>query len=175
MEQATFSPTVWPGVPEHLVFLPSYDGCYVCGQLHPRGLRIRFLADQSKQIYAWFHPDQTQTGYDDIVHGGVVSALLDELIGWSVSLEHERLAYTAELGVRFVKPLKAGRHYLASARLGAGRGRIWEADGNIRDESGDVYAKGHGKYSLLSPEQTDAVAHKMNYQMGDLPVFQRDG
>jgi uncharacterized protein (TIGR00369 family) len=164
----------WPDVPENLVFLPSYDDCYVCCQLHPRGLRIRFLADQSKQIYAWFHPDHTQTGYDDIVHGGVISALLDELIGWSVSLGHERLAFTAELGVRFVKPLKTGQRYLASTCLGAGRGRIWEADGSIRDESGDVYAKEHGKCFLLSPEQIATVAHKINYQPGDLPVFQRD-
>ncbi len=161
--------------PENPVFLPSYDGCYVCGQTHPRGLRIRFFADERKSIYARFHPDQTQTGYDDIVHGGVVSALLDELIGWSVSLHHDRLAYTAELTVRFVKPLRAGRRYLAYSCLGAGRGRIWDADGQIRDESGVVYAKGHGRYFLLSPEQTIAVAQKMNFQPGDLPVFHHLG
>jgi len=157
--------------PAHPLYLPTYDGCYVCGQTHPRGLRIRFFADERHRIYARFHPDRTQTGYDDIVHGGVVGALLDELVGWSVSLHHDRLAYTAELTVRFVKPLKAGRPYLASSCLGAGRGKIWEADGAIRDESGDVFAKARGKYFLLSAEQTAAVAQKLNYQPGDLPVF----
>jgi uncharacterized protein (TIGR00369 family) len=138
-------------------------------------LRIRFFADERKWIYARFHPDQTQTGYDDIVHGGVVSALLDELIGWSVSLHHDRLAYTAELTVRFVKPLKARRPYLASSCMGTGRGRCWEADGNIRDESGDIYAKARGRYFLLSSEETARVAQKLNYQPGDRRVFGRGG
>jgi len=169
------APRTPAGAPENPFFLPSYDGCYVCGQAHPRGLRIRFFADEGKCVYARFHPDQTQTGYDDIVHGGVVSALLDELIGWSVSLQHDRLAYTAELTVRFVKPLRSLRPYLASSCMGTGRGRCWEAGGSICDESGDVYAKARGRYFLLSPEQTASVAEKMNYQPGDLRVFGRGG
>lgn len=172
MENQIPSDRSFAGEPDNPIFLPSYDNCYVCGQAHPRGLRIRFFADENKRVYARFHPDQTQTGYDDIVHGGVISALLDELIGWSVSLQHDRLAYTAEVSVRFVKALRAGRHYLASSCMGAGRGRIWEADGSICDEMGVVYAQGHGRYFLLSPEQTADMARKMNYQPGDLSVFQ---
>jgi uncharacterized protein (TIGR00369 family) len=173
MEEMLPPPRIFPGEPENPIYLPSYDGCYVCGQSHPRGLRVRFFADEEKRVYARFLPDASQTGYDDIVHGGVVSTLLDELIGWSVSLHHERLAYTAELTVRFVRPLKAGRRYLAVSSMGTGRGRCWEADGSIRDSSGEVCAKGHGKYFLLSPEQTADIARKMNYQPGDLSVFHR--
>ncbi len=154
-------------------FLPTYDGCYVCGQNHPRGLRIRFFAGEDQQVHARFLPDDTQTGYDDIVHGGVVSALLDELIGWSVSLQQASLAFTAELNVRFLKPLHAGQRYLASSRLGSGRGRYWEASGEIADENGEVYARGRGKYFLLSAEQTAHIAERMSYQPGDLHAFPR--
>ncbi len=164
-------PAIDFGEPEHPVYLPTYDGCFVCGQNHPRGLRIRFFADPAKRVYARFRPEPTLTGYDDIVHGGLVSTLLDELIGWSVSLHHGRLAYTAELAVRFARPLPAGRDYLAFSAIGAGRGRFWEADGGIRDAEGTVYARGHGKYFLLTPDETAAMAGKMNYQAGDLPVF----
>jgi uncharacterized protein (TIGR00369 family) len=158
---------------ENIVYLPTYAGCYVCGQAHPRGLRIRFYTDGGNRVHARFNPDQTLTGYEDIVHGGVISTLLDELIGWSVSLSHDSMAFTAELTVRFLKPLPAGRSYIGSSRMGSGRGRCWEADGEIVDEEGLVYAKGHGKYFLLSAEQTKAVAEKMTYAHDDLPAFRR--
>ena len=155
------------------IYLPTYDGCYVCGQNHPRGLRVRFFTDGGNRVHARFLPDATQTGYDDIVHGGVISTLLDELLGWSVSLAHRSMAYTAELAVRFLKPLRAGSVYLASSRMGCGRGRCWEADGEVADADGQVFARGHGKYFLLSAEQTDAVAAKMTYRSGDLRAFDK--
>jgi uncharacterized protein (TIGR00369 family) len=155
------------------VYLPTYDGCYVCGQNHPRGLRVRFFTDGGIRVHARFLPDATQTGYDDNVHGGVISTLLDELLGWSVSLTHHSMAYTAELTVRFLKPLHAGSVYLASSRMGSGRGRYWEADGEVADADGQVFARGHGKYFLLSAEQTDAVAAKMTYLPGDLRAFDK--
>ncbi len=152
-------------------YLPTYDGCFICGQKHPRGLRIRFFADEDNQVFARFHPDDTQTGYGDIVHGGVISSLLDELIGWSVSLNQGKLAFTAELTVRFLKPLHAGQNCLASSRLRSGHGRQWEAEGEILDEQGHLCAKGHGRYFLLSEAQTAAVAERMTYLPGDLPAF----
>jgi uncharacterized protein (TIGR00369 family) len=156
---------------EAITYLPSYDSCYVCGRNHPRGLRIRFYTDEKGQALAAFRPETTQTGYDDIVHGGVVSALLDELIGWSVSLRTGLLAYTAELTVRFVKPIHATVDYLASSRTLKGHGKLWEAEGEVTDDSGEVFARGRGKYFLLSRKETDEVAEKMTYLPGDLPVF----
>jgi uncharacterized protein (TIGR00369 family) len=156
-----------------VVYLPTYPWCFVCGQDHPKGLRIRFYADEDKQVHARFRPDTTQTGYDDIVHGGVISALLDELIGWSVSLAHDTMAFTAELTVRFLKPVHAGREYVGSSRIGVGRRRYWEAEGVLVDEHGQPCARGRGKYFLLADEQTARVAAKMTYQPGDLPAFHR--
>jgi uncharacterized protein (TIGR00369 family) len=152
-------------------YLPTYDACYVCGQSHPRGLRVRFFAGSFGQVHARFTPDCTQTGYDDIVHGGVISTLLDELLGWPIVLQTGRLAYTGELTVRFVRPVLAGQTYLATAQPGTDQGRYWEGEGNIQDEAGKVCARAKGKYFSLSAEQTAEVAQKMTYQPGDLPVF----
>lgn len=156
---------------EQPTYLPTYDGCYVCGQAHPSGLRIRFFVGKFGQVQAWFKPDAAQTGYQDTVHGGVISALLDELLGWPIALQTGRMAYTAELTVRFVRPLKTGRTYLATANPGTNRSRYWEGSGDIRDEDGVICAKAHGKYFLLSAEQTTAVAGHLTYRPGDPPVF----
>jgi len=152
-------------------YLPTYDGCYVCGQAHPRGLRVRFFVGAFGQVHARLKPDHTLTGYKDTVHGGVISALLDELMGWPIALQTGRMAVTGELTVRFLKPMSAGRPYLATARPGTDQGRYWEGKGNVCDEEGIVYSKAHGKYFLLSAEQTAAVARDLTYQLGDALVF----
>ena len=152
-------------------YLPTYDGCYVCGQEHPKGLRIRFFSGADKCVHARFHPTAEQTGYENIVHGGVISALLDELTGWPVSLANGLMAHTAELTVRFLKPVIVGCRYIASARVVRGRGRIWESGGVLRDEAGTVYARSSGTYFLLTADETAAVADRMTYRQEDVPVF----
>ena len=152
-------------------YLPTYDGCYVCGQAHPRGLRIRFFTGAFGQVHAHFKPDSAQTGYESIVHGGVISALLDELLGWPIALQTGRMAVTAEVTVRFLKPMRAGHTYLAAAEPGTDKGRYWLGTGDIRDDQGAVYAKARGKYFLLSAQQTAMVAAGLTYLPGDDPVF----
>ena len=152
-------------------YLPTYEGCYVCGQSHPRGLRIRFFTGSFGQVCACFKPDCTQTGYKDVVHGGVISTLLDELLGWPIALQTGRVAVTGELTVRFRKPMSCNHAYLATAYPGKDRGRYWEGKGDIRDDQGNIYATAQGKYFLLSAEQTAQVAEELTYQTGDPPVF----
>ena len=152
-------------------YLPTYDGCYVCGQNHPRGLRLRFFTGDFGQVCAHFNPDHTLTGYKNIVHGGVISALFDELLGWPIALQTGRMFVTGELSVRFVKPMRAGHTYLAIANPGSEASKYWEGSGQIQDDAGVVYASAQGKYFTLSAEETARVAEELCYQPGDPPVF----
>lgn len=144
--------------------LPSYDSCYVCGQSNPVGLRIRFYAHPEGEVRAAFIPQESYTGYDGVVHGGVISAFLDELTGWTVSLANGLLAYTADLDVRFAAPVHIGKRYTGSARLAEGRGRLWSARGSLLDEDGRVCARAFGRYFLLTSELTSQVAARMTWE-----------
>ena len=156
---------------EQVVYLPTYDGCYVCGQNHPRGLHARFFASPPGRVQTLFNPEPTQAGYDGLVHGGVASALLDELLGWAVVLQTGRMCFTAELMLRFAKPMPVSQGYVATAGRAIDRGRYWESAGDLQDDHGEIYTKAHGKYFLLSEEQTAAVIERLTYQPDDLPVF----
>ncbi len=152
-------------------YLPTYDGCFVCGQSHPRGLRIRFFTGDFGQVCARFTPDNTLSGYKNVVHGGVISALLDELLGWPIALQTGRMCMTGELTVRYLKPMQAEAAYLAAADPGCDRGKYWTGSGEICDDQGVVHAKARGKYFLLSAEETAKIAQELRYQPGDPPVF----
>jgi uncharacterized protein (TIGR00369 family) len=152
-------------------YLPTYDGCYVCGQSHPHGLRLRFFTGDFGQVCTHFTPDHNLTGYNNIVHGGVISALLDELMGWPIALQTGRMFVTGELSVRYLKPVTVGSTYLAVALPGIDCGKYWQGSGEIRDDQGLIYAKAKGKYFILSEHETAQIAHELRYQPGDPPVF----
>lgn len=84
----------------------THPGCFVCGAENPRGLRIRFDVTGPGTVHAEWTPSPEWEGFRGIVHGGVVSTVLDEAMSKAVaSLPCEAL--TAELRVRFRKPVKS--------------------------------------------------------------------
>ncbi len=86
---------------------PTSRMCFVCGRENPVGLKIDFHQDQEvKEVRAEVTiPDEYQ-GYPGIVHGGIVSAVLDEVSGRAVILDggDERLMATLRMTVRFRNP-----------------------------------------------------------------------
>ena len=81
--------------------LPGFPHCFVCGAENPRGLRIPFAA-KGDGVEAEYTAESEHVGYEDVVHGGIISALLDEAIIWAVYVSTGRFGVTAELCIRFL-------------------------------------------------------------------------
>ena len=53
--------------------------CFVCGQDNPDGLRIFFHVDrETRTLRANFTPPAKYQGFKNVLHGGIISTLLDE-------------------------------------------------------------------------------------------------
>ncbi|MEK6698591.1 MAG: PaaI family thioesterase [Nitrospirota bacterium] len=91
--------------------------CYVCGSKNEAGLRVAFEIDRdAKSISGRFTPAAAHQGYEGIVHGGIISALLDEAmakLAFSLGLP----AVTAEMTVKFRSPAAPGEELLVTGRL----------------------------------------------------------
>jgi uncharacterized protein (TIGR00369 family) len=91
--------------------------CYVCGSKNEAGLRVAFEIDRdAKSIKGRFTPAAAHQGYEGIVHGGIISALLDEAmakLAFSLGLP----AVTAEMTVKFRSPAAPGEELLVTGRL----------------------------------------------------------
>lgn len=129
--------------------LPKFPHCFACGKENPRGLKIPFeVYDQG--VRAVFTPDQTLAGYDDTIHGGIISTLIDEAIVWAAYAATERFGVTAELNVRFKKPLPVGTECTITGKLLEDKGRLWILEARVTDPDGDPYATGTGKVIPVS-------------------------
>ena len=124
--------------------LPKFPHCFACGKENPRGLKIPFeVYDQG--VRAVFTPDQTLAGYDDTIHGGIISTLIDEAIVWAAYAATERFGVTAELNVRFLKPLPIGEPCIIFGRFMEDRRRIWMVESEIAVQGDVIIARAKGK------------------------------
>lgn len=124
------------------------DGyCFVCGKLNAEGLQLSFQKTE-QGITARFSIPRRFQGYQNIVHGGIIAALLDEASVKLLALEGAR-AVTAEMNLRYRKPLRVEENAEVRAFLKERQKRICLVDAMIKDQSGDTVASGTVKLFML--------------------------
>ncbi|MFT5698499.1 MAG: acyl-coenzyme A thioesterase PaaI-like protein [Desulforhopalus sp.] len=82
----------------------THRHCLMCGQNNPFSFGLKFSKQGEGCVSTTFTGNETLQGYDGILHGGVLSALLDTAMAHC--LLHENIeAMTGELNVRFIDPV----------------------------------------------------------------------
>ena len=130
--------------------LKRYSQCFVCGDKNPFGLNVEFYHKDGKVVAEYIVQDHFQ-GYKNILHGGILSALLDEVMIKSI-LAQDILTLTCEIKVRFKKPVKIGQRLFLEGKPTENKGKILLAEGEIRDEEGEVVASAEGKFFRVEGE-----------------------
>lgn len=97
-----------------------HPDCIVCGPNCPHRLKIRLSLDDQGVAVGNFDCDGRYEGYPGIMHGGVISALLDGAMTNCLFL-HGRAAVTAQLIVNLRHPVRLN----APAQV-----RAWITEGN---------------------------------------------
>jgi uncharacterized protein (TIGR00369 family) len=118
--------------------------CYVCGRKNPAGLAVEFeINAEARSIRAKFIPKEVHQGYEGIVHGGILSALLDEAMA-KLAFSLGTPAVTAEISVKFESPASPGEELNISGKLMHETHRLIQAEAKI--ERGPLLiAKATGK------------------------------
>ncbi|KAI0968619.1 HotDog domain-containing protein [Xylaria arbuscula] len=95
-------------------------------------------------------------GYPGICHGGMVMAILDDVTGLLVALNHERKTtpggfshMTAYLNTRFIKPVQTPATLLVRAWFSKVEGRKYFIEGTVEDEGGVVLARAEALFVQL--------------------------
>jgi uncharacterized protein (TIGR00369 family) len=124
--------------------LRDNDKCYVCGRKNPIGLAVDFeINADARSIRAKFIPKETHEGYEGIVHGGILSALLDEAMA-KLAFGLGIPAVTAEILVKFKSPASPGEVLSVSGRLIHEAHRLIQAEAKI-ERGPVVVAEATGK------------------------------
>jgi uncharacterized protein (TIGR00369 family) len=133
---------------------PNSRMCFVCGMENPIGLKAFFYEDDDGRVIVKFTPREEHQGYPGFVHGGIISALMDEVIGRVVT-SLDIWAVTAKLELKFRKPVPWGEELTIIGEMIRLRSRSFEAKGELRLADGTLAVEGYGLYIRLPDEEIE--------------------
>lgn len=156
---------------------PNSYFCFICGVKNVGGVHVNFYevpaaaspegangapdgeAVGGQEVLARFTGQEVHQGYPGRMHGGIITGILDETIGRAINIgegEHPMTwGVTAELTVRFRKPVPLGVELTARGRITRDIHHVFEGTGEIYLPDGTVAASAHGKWVRL---KLDAIA-----------------
>ena len=122
------------------------DMCIVCGVENDASLKSVFYELEGGMIAGVTTPKDIHQSYPNRMHGGMISALLDETLGRAVQIGKPDIwAVTGELSVRFKKPVPLDKPVICVGKITKDTSRVYIAEGFIEDEEGNILAtlQGH--------------------------------
>ena len=127
--------------------------CFGCGGANDRGMKLTFEQDDAtERIRGAFKLGAEYQGGPGFIHGGIIATVLDEAMG-KVCRFREVRAVTAELIVEYLKPVSVDAPLLIEAYEVEKTGRNLHFVGEIRNQAGDLLARGRGRFVVIEPRE----------------------
>lgn len=126
--------------------------CFVCGENNPHGLKLDWtLSDDERELSTTFVPEKRWQGWKDVVHGGIVATILDEIMVNHGVLTGNPMV-SVELNVRYRNPGQIevplefvgtteqmkGKLYSGESRCTQNGNTIAEAEGKLMKVEADL-------------------------------------
>lgn len=121
----------------------------VNGTENPSTLNCTFYIMEAGYVGTRFVPGKFHEGHGSMMHGGVIGAVLDELMGFStgnVELPVEKPLVTAEMTVKYKRPIPTGIEVKGFARVVRQEGRRFYTEGHLEGADGKVLAMATGVF-----------------------------
>ena len=126
--------------------------CFGCSPINPSGLRMKFYTDE-EVVFSWIRVPEHFCGWDSLIHGGILSTMLDEIMSWTAIHLLRKFTMTKSITVDFLRPV----HVEKDLEL---RGRVHQIkserevliEGFLYDEMGRLCTKATGTFALFTRE-----------------------
>lgn len=135
----------WPG------------SCFVCSEGHPHGLGLRFYHTDDGVLSLCTIPN-SYCGFDGMVHGGIISSLMDEAAAYALFARHGKLGVTREITVRFLKPVPTETQVRVEGRIVRYEPPEAEVEMAIYDVAGQRLAEGRTSWAFPRLSRIAALA-----------------
>jgi uncharacterized protein (TIGR00369 family) len=119
------------------------DHCYVCGMTNSDGLRLKFELDSEDTLKASFTPTRTHQGFKNVMHGGVLALLFDEMmvnLPWKLG----KRAVSAQIQVRLKRPVAIGTRIDFRCQIKKEAGKLIFLKAKALDPQGVTVAEAEG-------------------------------
>jgi len=116
--------------------------CFACSQENPIGLKLKPVHDGEK-VTAEFTAGKFHQGWDNVVHGGILYTLLDEVTAYAMLCHGIELGVTAKSEIRFKQVAPINEPIQASAWVTKLTKRLVETKGVLTFKDNTVIVDGN--------------------------------
>jgi len=139
--------------------LPEHGECFICGSANQNGLGLRWYASEDGLIHTSFTLSSSEQGPPGHAHGGVLAAILDEIMGtaaWHAGF----MVLAANINIDFRLPVPLGVPLTATGGVSRQEGRKVFTHGEIKFPDNIIATVGTGlfiedKKLFSDPEVSD--------------------
>ena len=129
--------------------------CLLCGNQNSWSQGMQFYAADDGWVYGSFQSNAKLQGYDGIMHGGVITALLDAVMT-NCLFYHDIQAVTADLQVRFLRPVPCDSMVNLRARVLSTRSILHHVKAELMCEK-QIMARAEARFMQQRPSSAGGV------------------
>jgi acyl-coenzyme A thioesterase PaaI-like protein len=137
--------------------------CFACGTLNAGGLGLVLHVEPGR---SWCDVtlDSRFEGWERLIHGGIVSTILDEVMAWALVGE-DNWGVTARMAIDFRRPILVGIPIHAEGWIIRSRRRVVDTAGHIVDPATGVeLATATGVYVAAGAKRKQDLREKYAYR-----------
>ena len=133
----------------------EHPNCFGCGDSNPSGLGLD-LRLENGFLVTEFTPKEEHQGWPDIVHGGIITALLYEVLE-NFPYYNGIVTMMRSMETRFRQPAATGKPVIAKSWLMVRSGREIEVSASLTGEQGRLIAEGKATLVELTQDQANKI------------------
>ena len=140
--------------------------CFACGTLNAGGLGLDLHVEPGR---SWCDAtlDDRFEGWEQVIHGGIVCTILDEVMAWALVGE-DSWGVTARMAVELRRPILVGMPVHAEGWITRARRRVVETAGRIVDPATGVeLATATGVYVAAGPKRKQDLQERYAFRRAD--------
>lgn len=152
---------------DNRIELPKLEGhyCFACGTANPIGLDLHFYRSGDR-ICTDITLGRYHVGWQNMVHGGIISTLLDEVMSWTIIYNKRVFFVTRKMEIKYIRPVPINVLLTVKGSINGGmRKPFIGAKAEIYDEQGSVLSRGSARFAALSKEELSQVPEDMKDAM----------
>ncbi len=130
--------------------------CIMCGLDNPYGVRAPFYNIVDGSVMSIFKYREQHQSYPGRVHGGLITAMLDELgfrALWADELNESSFGVTTSLETKYRKPVPYDTELIGYGKIIKKTSNFFTSEAKILDKTGTVLANSLIKYIKLSSDK----------------------
>lgn len=132
--------------------------CFVCDPANEEGLHVDFyLEEDVGRVVAEYTPSAAHEGAPDVIHGGVVGAILDDAMAWAVNVLSGSFGLTRRAEIEYSRIVRPGQPYTVTAWISEIGQHRAATTAELRDAEDRVCCATKAEFTLISHEEAKAA------------------